>query len=344
MRLEERVRMSKHFFRQFLVGPGAALVSLESYCELGDGARLLNHERQSYSSMELSEITHLAAGAVDMMKAVNPKAKLAGQRNIALTSVEQWQDGSVTRVQDYLAVEEPLEIRLGETPISVTMRTPGHDLELTAGFLFTEGIISSRHELKSIETVESATAGNTITAKLSRDGDVAAEQLQRNFFAASSCGICGKASIESIRIRGTQSPNPDFRLKASLLYELPDTLRESQAVFGRTGGLHAAAAFTSSGELLVLREDIGRHNAVDKVVGWALENNRLPLSECVLMVSGRGGFEIIQKALVAGIPVLASVSAPSSLAVQMARELGMTLVGFLRGKRFVIYSGAERIS
>ena len=278
------------------------------------------------------------------MESVNPKAKLTGQRNIALTSVEQWQDGSVTRVQDYLAVEEPLEIRLGETPISVTMRTPGHDLELTAGFLFTEGIISSRNELKSIEKVESATAGNTVTAKLSRDGGVTAEQLQRNFFAASSCGICGKASIESIRIRGIHAPNADFRIKASLLCELPDKLRESQAVFGRTGGLHAAAAFTSSGQLLALREDIGRHNAVDKVVGWALENDRLPLSECVLMVSGRGGFEIIQKALVAGIPVLASVSAPSSLAVQMARELGMTLVGFLRGKRFVIYSGAERIS
>ena len=279
-----------------------------------------------------------------MMESVNPKAKLTGQRNIALTSVEQWQDGSVTRVQDYLAVEEPLEIRLGETPISVTMRTPGHDLELTAGFLFTEGIISSRNELKSIEKVESATAGNTVTAKLSRDGGVTAKQLQRNFFAASSCGICGKASIESIRIRGIHAPNAAFRLKASLLCELPEKLRESQAVFGRTGGLHAAAAFTSSGQLLALREDIGRHNAVDKVVGWALENDRLPLSECVLMVSGRGGFEIIQKALVAGIPVLASVSAPSSLAVQMARELGMTLVGFLRGRRFVIYSGAERIS
>jgi FdhD protein len=281
-----------------------------------------------------------------MMKVVNPKAEPAvrSQRSIALTSVEQWQDGTVTRAQDYLAVEEPLEIRIGETPVSVTMRTPGHDLELAAGFLFTEGIISSWEELKSIEPVASATAGNTVSAKLAREEGDVSEELQRNFFAASSCGICGKATIESVRVRGIQPPNAKFRVSPSLLCELPDKLRESQAVFGRTGGLHAAAAFNSSGELLVLREDIGRHNAVDKVVGWALQNQGLPLSDCALMVSGRGGFEIVQKALVAGIPVLASVSAPSSLAVQMARELGLTLVGFLRGKRFVIYSGAERIN
>ena len=277
---------------------------------------------------------------------VNPKAEKSVRtpRNIALTSVEEWQDGNISRVQDYLAVEEPLEIRLGETPISVTMRTPGHDLELAAGFLFTEGIISSWKELKSIAAVVSATAGNTVSADLACDGSAVPEQLQRNFFAASSCGICGKASIDAVRVRGIPRPNPDFRVEANVLCQLPEKLRESQAVFGRTGGLHAAAAFSSSGELLVLREDIGRHNAVDKVIGWVLENERIPLSDCVLMVSGRGGFEIVQKALVAGVPVLASVSAPSSLAVQMARELGMTLAGFLRGKRFVIYSGAERIT
>jgi FdhD protein len=276
---------------------------------------------------------------------VNLKADQAvrAQRNIALTSVEQWEDGKSTHVQDYLAVEEPLEIRVGETPVSVTMRTPGHDLELAAGFLFTEGIISSRDQLRGVEPVVSATAGNTVSAKLVHEENVSRE-LQRNFFAASSCGICGKATIESVRVRGIRPPNATFRIKPSLLCALPDKLRESQAVFGRTGGLHAAAAFTSSGELLALREDIGRHNAVDKVVGWALQNDLLPLSDCALMVSGRGGFEIIQKALVAGVPLLASVSAPSSLAVQMARELGMTLVGFLRGKRFVIYSGPERIS
>lgn len=265
-------------------------------------------------------------------------------KSIALTSVEQWEDGSTSRVQDYLAVEEPLEIRLGDTPISVTMRTPGHDLELAAGFLFTEGIISGAEELKSIELVTSATAGNTVSADVvGKDSDNPSDQFQRNFFAASSCGICGKATIESVRVRGIKAPNSKFRIHPNVLCDLPEKLRESQAVFGRTGGLHAAAAFDSTGKLLVLREDIGRHNAVDKVVGWALQNGLLPLSDCALMVSGRGGFEIVQKALVAGVPVLASVSAPSSLAVQMARELGMTFIGFLRGRRFVIYSGPERI-
>jgi FdhD protein len=281
-----------------------------------------------------------------MMKPVNPKSGSAirSPRSIALTSVEQWDDGATSRVQDYLAVEEPLEIRLGDTPISVTMRTPGHDLELAAGFLFTEGIIASAKQLKSIELVTTATAGNTVSAEVVEKDSGTSAQFQRNFFAASSCGICGKATIESVRVRGIKAPNAKFRIHPNVLCELPEKLRESQAVFGRTGGLHAAAAFDSAGKLLVLREDIGRHNAVDKVVGWALQNGRLPLSDCALMVSGRGGFEIVQKALVAGIPVLASVSAPSSLAVQMARELGMTLVGFLRGRRFVIYSGAERIA
>jgi FdhD protein len=265
------------------------------------------------------------------------------QRSIALTSVEQWEDGALKHTQDYLAAEEPLEIRIGETPISVTMRTPGNDEELAAGFLFTEAIITGPGELRKLEGVKSATAGNTIAAELDKDQDASVAQLQRNFFAASSCGICGKATIDAVRVRGIQPPNRDLKVSGDFLCSLPDKLRESQAVFGRTGGLHAAAAFNTSGELLVLREDIGRHNAVDKVVGWALLNDRLPLFDCVLMVSGRGGFEIVQKALVAGIPVLASVSAPSSLAVQMARELGMTLVGFLRGKRFVIYSGEQRI-
>lgn len=280
-----------------------------------------------------------------MMKSVNSKPERAAQpqRSIALTSVEQWQDGAITRVQDYLAVEEPLEIRIGETPISVTMRTPGQDLELTAGFLFTEGIIASRSEIQKLEPVASAKA-NTVMAQLEKEGSAASAELQRNFFAASSCGICGKATIESIRARGVKAPNAQFTISADILCSLPEKLRESQAVFGRTGGLHAAALFNAAGERLVEREDIGRHNAVDKVIGWALLNDHLPLSSCVLMVSGRGGFEIIQKALVAGIPVLASVSAPSSLAVQMARELGMTLVGFLRGRRFVIYSGAQRIT
>ena len=265
------------------------------------------------------------------------------QRNIAVTSVQQWEDGNVVRAEDYLAVEEPLEIRVGDMPLTVTMRTPGHDLELTAGLLFTEGIISNKAELHKLEPIASSTAGNTIQAEIAPQGKLVASELQRSFLAASACGICGKATIDSIRARGLKAPNRHFQIAAEVLCSLPEKLRECQAVFGRTGGLHAAGTFRASGELMALREDIGRHNAVDKVIGWALLNDGLPLEECVLMVSGRGGFEIIQKALVAGVPVLASVSAPSSLAVQMAREFGMTLVGFLRGQRFVVYSGEQRI-
>lgn len=262
------------------------------------------------------------------------------QRSIALTSVEQWEDGAISRAQDYLAVEEPLEIRIGEIPLTVTMRTPGHDLELAAGFLFTEGIVADASELRNIQPI-SATSGNVISAELEKDFDPG--KLQRNFIAASSCGICGKQAIEAIRVRGIQPLSSGFRVDSELLCSLPEMLTQSQAVFGRTGGLHAAALFSASGEMLVLREDIGRHNAVDKVVGWALQKHLLPLAESVLMVSGRGGFEIVQKAILAGIPVLASVSAPSSLAVQLAREMGLTMVGFLRGKRFVVYSGSQRI-
>ena len=263
------------------------------------------------------------------------------QRNIALTSVEQWQDGAVTHAQDYLAVEEPLEIRIGDVPLSVTMRTPGNDQELVAGFLLTEGIISDPTQLRKLVPVGSG-PGNAISADLAATDSIP-EQLQRNFLAASSCGICGKASIDSIRVRGIKAPNREFMIDARTLCALPERLRNQQAVFGRTGGLHAAAAFNSSGELLAIREDIGRHNAVDKVIGWALLHDHLPLSNIALMVTGRGGFEIVQKSLVAGIPVLASVSAPSSLAVQLAREFSMTLVGFLRGQRFVIYSGKDRV-
>jgi FdhD protein len=174
--------------------------------------------------------------------------------------------------------------------------------------------------------------------------DFDSEAAHRNFYTASSCGICGKASIEAVRVRGLERPNPGFSVDPELLCHLPHQLRAGQAVFRRTGGLHAAALFTSAGELLVLREDVGRHNAVDKVIGWALASDLVPLRESILLVSGRGGFEIIQKALVAGVPVLASVSAPSDLAVNLAREFGMTLVGFLRDRRFVIYSGSERLS
>jgi FdhD protein len=275
----------------------------------------------------------------------NPLARKA--RSVDLTQVTEWDDRKSHRKEDYLAAEEPLEIRVGDNPLSVTMRTPGHDIELAAGFLFTEGLVERRAQILVLEELESADAdenrGNVVSARLDADADYDSEKMRRNFFAASSCGICGKASIDAIRARTLSAPNPDFRLDPEILVRLPETLRESQAVFGRTGGLHAAALFDARGGLLVLREDIGRHNAVDKVIGWALLDGRVPLGDTILLVSGRGGFEIVQKAIVAGLPVVASVSAPSSLAVRLAREMGQTLIGFLRGRRFVVYSGDSRL-
>ncbi|WP_263355605.1 formate dehydrogenase accessory sulfurtransferase FdhD [Acidicapsa ligni] len=269
--------------------------------------------------------------------------QVAPPRSVQLTQVTEWSDGQFRLQDDVLAAEEPLEIRIGQSPLTVTMRTPGHDEELAAGFLLTEGILEDPAQLASLRSYVTSASGkhNGIEVEL-RDCQFDPAQMQRNFFAASSCGICGKASIEAIRQRGLHAPNPDFRFDPELLCTLPDKLRAAQAVFSHTGGLHAAGLFSASGELLVLREDIGRHNAVDKVVGWAMLQGKLPLSQHILLVSGRGGFEIIQKALAAGIPALASVSAPSSLAVQLARELGLTLIGFLRGRRFVLYSGAFR--
>jgi FdhD protein len=260
-------------------------------------------------------------------------------RSLDLTQVIEWDDGEARRVEDYLVAEEPLEIRLNGKPLTVTMRTPGNDLELAMGFLFTEGIL---HGADQIENLASAVAGRNLVDFHLQNGEWDPADLQRNFFAASSCGICGKASIDAIRRRDLPSPNPDFRFLAEVLCDLPQLLRSQQEIFGRTGALHAAGLFTGSGELMALREDVGRHNAVDKVVGWALIQNKLPLNNCILMVSGRGGFEIVQKGLAAGIPAIASVSAPSSLAVRLARETGTTLVVFLRGRRFILYSGAER--
>jgi FdhD protein len=264
-------------------------------------------------------------------------------RSVVLTQVTEWQEGAARAVGDMLAVEEPLEIRVNGAPVTVTMRTPGHDLELAAGFLLTEGIIDSADGIAEMRAADAAAGAksNRVDVELRTQGFEAAE-LQRNFFAASSCGICGKATIESIRRRGLRAPNPEFRVRPEVLCGLPEAIRAEQAVFERTGALHAAALFDAEGTLVVLREDIGRHNAVDKVIGWAMHKTRLPLAESILMVSGRGGFEIAQKALAAGVPVLASVSAPSSLAVQLARELGMTLIGFLRGRRFVVYAGESR--
>jgi FdhD protein len=267
-------------------------------------------------------------------------------RSLELTQVSEWNDGKIQRKLDYLAAEEPLEIRVGEGPLSVTMRTPGHDLELAAGFLYTEGLVQEREDILKLESnadTSEPNPGNVVRAELAPEAAPDLEKMKRHFFAASSCGICGKASIDSVRARTLRAPNKDFRVAKERLMALPDSLLSSQAVFGRTGGLHAAALVDASGKLVAVREDIGRHNAVDKVVGWALLENRIPLSDSLLFVSGRSGFEIVQKAIVAGLPVVASVSAPSSLAVQLARELQLTLVGFLRGRRFVIYAGEERI-
>lgn len=268
------------------------------------------------------------------------------RRDTDVTQVHEWKDGRIEARQDDLAAEEPLEIRIGDHPLTVTMRTPGHDFELAAGFLFTEGIVQRADQILSIRESMGAKfteRGNIVEVELAPEIEVDLAATKRNFFAASSCGICGKASIDSVRSRGVHAVNPDFRMAPEILCRLPETLRASQEVFSRTGGLHAAALFDRDGALLVEREDIGRHNAVDKIVGWAVRENRLPLAECALMVSGRGGFEIIQKAAMAGIPIVASVSACSSLAVRLAREVGMTLVGFLRGQRFVVYAGAERL-
>ena len=257
---------------------------------------------------------------------------------------------SCARVDDYLVGEEPLEIRVGDVPLSVTMRTPGHDLELATGFLFTEGLIANRAQIASVRhepvpdapdrTVPIACAVDLAPGVVLRSRGQPAQLLRRFELRSLRQGFHRRgAGAHCIA-----PPNPDCTVDPEVLCRLPDQLRAAQPVFSRTGALHAAGLFSLSGELQVLREDVGRHNAVDKVIGWALANDRVPLSNSLLMVSGRGGFEIVQKALVAGVPVLASVSAPSDLAVKLAREFGMTLIGFLRGRRFVMYSGAERLA
>jgi FdhD protein len=264
-------------------------------------------------------------------------------RSVELTQVTEWENGEIRTGSDDLAAEEPLQILTCGDPLVVTMRTPGHDDELAAGFLLTEGLIISRDQILSIRGPETACerARNTVDITL-RDGLNRPQQPQRNFLSNSSCGLCGKTSIDAVRTRGLLPIGSGFTVDAETLCALPEKLRASQSVFERTGGLHAAALFNAEGDLVALREDIGRHNAVDKVVGWALLQGMTPLANHVLLVSGRGGFEIIQKAIAAGVPIVASVSAPSSLAVQLARELNLTLIGFLRGRRFVVYSSPER--
>jgi FdhD protein len=263
----------------------------------------------------------------------------------AVERIVRWEAGSVREVADEVAVEEPLEIRVRGRAISVTMRTPGHDEELAAGFLLTEQIIRGRGDVLEIQPCQRNEFGNVINVTLAAEVAVDMERLTRHVFASSSCGLCGKAAIESIR--GNWPPIGDdltFRIEAALLGSLPGEMRRAQEAFDRTGGLHAAALFDGSGKLLVIREDIGRHNAVDKVLGNAFLNKLLPLDRHILLVSGRSSFEIMQKALAGRVPIIAAVSAPSSLAVKFAIDNGQTLIGFLRGDRMNIYAGKQRVT
>ncbi|MBX3092362.1 MAG: formate dehydrogenase accessory sulfurtransferase FdhD [Cryobacterium sp.] len=252
--------------------------------------------------------------------------------------------------EDVLAVEEPLEIRVGGRSLAITMRTPGADFDLAAGFLVSEGVITRGEEFRTARycagaTVDNLNTYNVLDVTLAADVPPPDPSLERAFFTTSSCGLCGKASIDAVRTKSAFAVEEDpLRISETLLASFPGRLRAEQAIFDKTGGLHAAALFDGeTGGLLVLREDVGRHNAVDKVIGWALKEDRLPLRGTVLMVSGRASFELTQKALMAGIPVLAAVSAPSSLAAELAADMGLTLVGFLREASMVIYSGSERI-
>jgi FdhD protein len=244
---------------------------------------------------------------------------------------------------DALAREEPLEIRVRGRSVAVTMRTPGHDRELAAGFLLTEGIVSRPADVVEIAPcLEGDAAENTLNVFLAPAVEVDFEQLTRHVFASSSCGLCGKASIDAVH-QHFPPVESKLTISAKVLAQLPDRMRAAQQTFAQTGGLHAAAVFDSRGKLVVLREDVGRHNAVDKVVGYGLLDGLLPFEAHALLVSGRASFEILQKALAARIPIVAAVSAPSSLAVEFARESGQTLVGFLRGQTMNIYSAPERI-
>lgn len=261
------------------------------------------------------------------------------------------EDGPHPR-RDRVVTEEPLEIRIvpagSETrhSISVTMRTPGRDAELAAGFLVTEGILKARGDLASIEHCPSAigaASGNVVNARLTAGVAFDPARMSRNVYTTSSCGICGRASLDLVRQACPRRPEGSFELRYDWIVGLPLRAREHQSVFEGTGGLHAAALFEPNGELLLLHEDVGRHNAVDKIVGALFLEDKLPAFERVLWVSGRASFELVQKAILAGIPALAAVGAPSSLAVDAAREFGLTLIGFLRDERFNIYSGADRV-
>ncbi len=253
--------------------------------------------------------------------------------------------GELVRCLDHLAQEEPLEIRVRGRSVAVTMRTPGHDAELAAGFLVTEGLIHQRSDVIGINYCQAgavANGENVVNVFLAPSVEVDFERLTRHVFASSSCGVCGKASIESVQ-QHFPPVESVLKVRAKIIACLPDRLQAAQKTFAKTGGLHAAAIFDSRGRLIVAREDVGRHNAVDKVIGHGFQQGRLPFDQHILLVSGRASFEIMQKALAARIPVVCAVSAPSSLAVEFARTSGQTLVGFLRGNRMNIYSQPERV-
>lgn len=259
---------------------------------------------------------------------------------------------SVRERSDSLATEEPLEIRLraggARRTLAVTMRTPGADFELAAGFLFGEGVLASRDQIRRISycvdpDIDPDQRYNVVNVDLRADALPDLSALERHFYTTSACGVCGKASLAALHLRGCPRLGPGPTVTPDLLRRLPDELKSAQGIFRATGGLHAAALFDAAGKLLAVREDVGRHNALDKLVGWAVLEGRVPLAEHLVLVSGRASYELVQKCLAAGVPLMCAVSAPSSLAVAIANEFAMTLVGFLRGERFNIYAGPERI-
>jgi FdhD protein len=276
----------------------------------------------------------------------------ARAKNKTSVRVLRVDSGKMTSRRDYLATEEPLELRLSagkqKQTLAVTMRTPGHDFELAAGFLLSEGVIGQRDDIKRIsycvdKELTEEQRYNVVNVLLTAKALPNLVRLERHFSISSSCGVCGKASLEALENRDLQKLESSLKISSTLICTLPEKLRKSQGLFDITGGLHAVALFDADGNLLALREDVGRHNAMDKLLGWALLENLLPLSNHVVLVSGRASFELTQKALVAGIPVFCAVSAPSSLAVDVARRFEMTLVGFLRDERFNIYTNQERV-
>jgi len=283
------------------------------------------------------------------------KAKAGGKSrrgSKTKTRVRVVEDGHARVRPDTLATEEPMEIRLvsGDVrqTVAVTMRTPGADFELAAGFLYGEGIVSSPEDILKISYCVSADLGveqqyNIVNVELRGDRSYDLRSLERHFYTTSACGVCGKASLDQLELRGCPVIPPGPEVVAQTIYALPNKLREAQGLFEATGGLHAAALFDASGELVALKEDVGRHNATDKLIGWALLEERLPLSNHLIMVSGRSSFEILQKCLAAGVPIVCAISAPSSLAVDVAQQFGITLVGFLRGNKFNVYSGFDRL-